>query len=103
MVGIELRITRHKKIEKAIVIVVAPGRASRPAAEGYASLFRNIGKCAVVIVVIQTILAKVRYVNVRPAVIVEVSDRNAETPPFIGNPGFLCHLGECSVMVVVEK
>src|SRR5258708_28301538 len=103
VIGIELRVARNKQIEIAIVIIVAPCSAGRPSPEGYTSSFRNVGKRAVAIVMIETILAEVRYVYVRPAIVIEVSDRHAEAPSFIGHASFFCNVGECSVMVVVQQ
>ncbi len=85
------------------MIVVAPRRAGRPSPERHAGSFRDVGKRPVVIVMIETILPEVRYVNVRPTIVIEVPHCDAEPPSFIPYAGFGCDVGECSVMVVVQQ
>src|SRR5260370_32788185 len=87
----------------ASVIVVDPGSAGRPSRERDTSSLCDVGKRAVLIVMIETILTEVRYVNVWPAIVIEVPDRHAEAPSFIGHASFFCDVGECSVMVVVQQ
>jgi len=59
VVGIEFYVARNKKIQLAIVVVVPPGRARRPSTKSDARLLRDVRECAVVIVVVQAIFAKI--------------------------------------------
>ena len=54
-----MNVAGNKEIEAAVAVVVAPGCAGRPVAERDAGLFGDIGKGAVVIVVVEAILAEV--------------------------------------------
>ncbi len=84
------------------MIVVAPRWSRRPPAECHASLLRHIGKCPVMVVVIQPVLAVVRHVDVRPAVVIVVTHGHAKSPTFVCNARFFRDIGERSVMVVVQ-
>ena len=103
IVGIEFHVARNKQIEKAIVVVVAPGRARRPAAQRDSSLFRDIGERAVMIVVVEAVLAEIGNVDVGPAIVVVIADHHAKAPALIGHSGFVGHVGERSIVIVVEQ
>src|SRR5262249_620744 len=60
-------------------------------------------KRAVVIVVIQTVLAVIRHINVRPTVVVVISHGHAKSPSFICHTGLVRYIGECSIMIVVKE
>src|SRR6202167_6570111 len=67
IIGVEFHIARNKQIQEAIVIVVAPGRARGPSTQRDSSLFRDVGKGSVVIVVVEARLVGNRNVCVRRA------------------------------------
>src|SRR5580700_1822505 len=52
IVGIELYVTGNEKVEVAVVVVIPPSCTRRPSPERDSSFFRNVGKSAVVIVVV---------------------------------------------------
>src|SRR5260221_14722066 len=83
--------------------VLAQGSGGRPAAEANTRSLCDVSKRPVVIVVIEAILAEVRYVNVWPAIVIEIPDRHAKAPSFICHASFFCDVGECPVMVVVQQ
>ena len=85
------------------MIVVSPCRSGRPAAERDARFFRHIGECTVVIVVVEPVLAEVRYINVRPPVVVVVSHDYTEAPAFVRDAGLFRNIRECAVMIVVQQ
>ncbi len=93
----------HEEIEPAIAVVVAPGCAGGPVAEGDAGLLGYVGEGAVVVVVVEPILAEVGDIDVGPAVVVVVSDGHAEAPAIVADAGFLGHVGEGAVVIIVEE
>src|ERR1700738_3519880 len=103
MIRVELDVAGNEKIDQAVTIIVAPRGSGRPPAQSDASFFRYLGESAVVVVVIQAILAVVGDVNVRPAVIVIVSDGDAKTPALVGNTGFVGDVRKSSVVIVVKQ
>src|SRR3981081_52327 len=80
IVGIEFRIAGNKEIEKAIVIVIAPGCARRPAPQRDSSLFSDVGERTVMIVVVEAVLSEIGNIDIGPAIIVIIADHNAKTP-----------------------
>jgi len=52
-----VNITRNEQIEAAIAVVIAKARTCGPITESYASLLGHIRECAVMIVVIKTVLS----------------------------------------------
>src|SRR5712692_11848576 len=100
MIRIKLCIARNEQIEEAVMIVVSPRRSGRPAAERDARFLRDIGECAIVIVVVEPVFAEVRYINVWPPIIVVIPHGYAEAPAFVRNAGLFRNVSECAVMVV---
>src|SRR6476646_5630989 len=80
MIGVELHITGNKQIELSVVIVIAPGGSGRPAAQSDSRLHCNVGKCAVMVVVIETITPEVGNIDIRPPVIVIIAYGHAKSP-----------------------
>src|SRR5262245_33026152 len=89
IVRIELHVAGNEKIEPPVAIVVAPGRAGGPAAQRDSGLFGNVGEGAIVIVVVEPVLAEIRNVEVRPAVVIVVADGNAKSPALVGHAGLV--------------
>src|SRR5438445_5629090 len=103
MIDVVLHVARHEKIKKAVMIIVAPCGTCGPATKTDTSFSGNVSKSAIVIVVIQPILAVVGDVDVRPSIVVVVADGNAKAPPFVGNTSFFGNVGKCAVVVVVKE
>ena len=76
-----------EEVEPAVAVVVAPGCAGGPVAESDAGLLGNVGERAVVVVVVEAVLAEVGDVDVGPAVVVVVADGDAESPAVVGDAG----------------
>src|SRR5207302_1706388 len=93
----------NKEIEPAVAVIVAPGCASRPAAESDAGFFGNIDKGAVVIVVVEAVFAVVGDVNVGPAVVIVVGHGDAKAPAVVGDAGLIGDVGEGAVVIVGEE
>ena len=55
------------------------------------------------IVVIQPVLAEVRYENVRPAVVVVVAYSDSCSPTAIRDACLFRHIRKCSIVVVVKE
>ena len=98
-----MHIAGDVQIEQSVAVVVAPGRAGRPVAERHAGLFGHVGEGAVVIVVVEPVLAVVAHVDVGPAVVVVVGNRAAISPAVVGHAGLLRDIGERAVVIVVEQ
>ena len=103
MVHVPVDVAGDEEVEFAIAVVIAEGCAGGPVAELDAGLFGNVGKGAVVVVVIEAVFAEVRDVEVGPAVVIVVADGDAEAPAFVGDAGFVGDVGEGAVVVVVEE
>src|SRR4029077_10524729 len=94
MIDVVFHVPRHEKIKKAVVIIVAPRGTCGPATKPDTGFSGNISKSAIVIVVIQPIIAVVGHVDVRPSIVVVVADGNAKAPPFVGNTSFFGNVGK---------
>ena len=92
-----------EEVELAVAVVVSPGSTGGPVAEGYAGFGGDVGEGAVVVVMVEAVLAEVGDVEVRPAVVVVVGDGCAEAPAVVGDASFGGDVGEGSVVVVVEE
>ena len=103
VVNVIMDISGDKQVQPAVAIVIAPGCSVRPVAQRHSSLFRNIGKRSVMIVVVETVLTEVGHKYIRPAVIVIVTNGNTESPSVIRYAGFLRNIGKRSVMVVMKQ
>ena len=103
VVHIPVNITRNEQIEAAIAVVITKARTCGPITESYASLFGHIRKCAVMIVVIKTVLSIIGHIEIRPAVVVIVTHSHTKAPAVIGHTGLRSYLGKCSVVVVVKE
>src|SRR5207248_4154418 len=69
----------------------------------FRSPFGDVGKCAVVVVAIEAVLAVVGYVDVRPAIVVVVGYGDAEAPALVGDASLVSDVSKRSVMVVMEE
>src|ERR1700727_910489 len=103
IVGIELYVTGNEEVEEAIVVVIAPGRARRPAAESDSGLFRDVGKRTVMIVVVEAVLAEIGNVNVGPAVVIEIAHHHAKAPALVSDSGLIGYVGEGAIVIIVEQ
>ncbi len=92
-----------EEVEAAVAVVVAPGGAGGPVAERDSGFLGDVGEGAVVVVVVEAVLAEVGDVDVGPAVVVVVGDGDAEAPAFVGDAGFGGDVGEGAVVVVMEE
>ena len=103
MVDIEVHVTGDEEIEEAVTVEISPGWSGGPAAESYAGFFGNVGEGAVVIIVVEAILAEVSDVDVGPTVVVVIGDGDAEAPTLVGDARFSGDIGEGAVVIVVEE
>src|SRR5271156_441366 len=103
MIGIEFNVAGNKEIEKTIVIVITPGRARRPSAQRDSSFFSNVGKGAVVIIVVEAVLAEIRNVDVGPAIVIVIANHGAKAPALVGDSGLVGDVGKGAVVIVVEQ
>src|SRR5579862_819538 len=103
VVHVELHVTGDEKIEAAVAVIVTPRGAGGPSAERDTGFFGDVGERAVVIVVIEPILAEVADVDVWPPIVIVIADHRAESPALIGDAGFVGVVAEGSVVIVVEE
>ena len=89
VVAVEVDVAGDVEVEIAVAVVVAPGGAGMPVAEGDAGLFGHVGKRAVMVVVVEAVLAVVADEEVGPAVVVVIGHGAAVTPAVVLDAGFL--------------
>src|SRR6202043_768145 len=102
-IEIKAHVSGNEQIKQAVVGVVAPRRTCGPSSHRYTRFFGNIGEGAIMIVVIEAVLAVIGDVNVGPAVIVVISDRRAKTPALISDAGLVCDVREGAIVIVVKE
>src|SRR2546430_8106745 len=102
MFQIKLQVTWNKQIEQPIVVIITPGRSGRPSPQCYPGLLGDVGESAVVVVVIQAVLAVVGDVDVRPIIVIIVRHGHTKSPTLVRNAGLFGDLAKSAVMVVVE-
>src|SRR5579872_3766148 len=107
---IKTNIAGHKQVEISIAVVISKsgagvvsGQRGRTFVQSYAGLHRDIGECAVVVVVIEAARTDIGYVEIGPAVIVVIADDATGSPSVIRHTGARSDVGERAVMVVVEE
>src|ERR1019366_9253404 len=107
VLDVVMDISRDIEVKPAVAVVIAPGCTVRPVAQRHSSLFRNIGKGSVMIVVVKTVLAEVGYKNIWPAVIVVMKQGRVRRVflAFKGVVGGAVHKVdiEPAIVVVVNK
>ncbi len=106
MLRVVMEVPGDKQIEAAVAIVIAPGGAGVPGrgiGQSHAGFLCNVGKCAVVIVVVEAVAAPVGHEDVGPAVIVVIGNGHAKAPAVVGDAGLLRNVGEGSIVIVVEE
>ncbi len=100
---VEVDVAGDEEVEAAIAVVVAPGGAGGPGADGDAGLFGDVGEGAVVVVAIEAVLAEVGDEEIGPAVVVEVADDGAKAPAIVGDAGLGGDVGKGAVVIVMEE
>ena len=103
VVPVPVNVACDEEIEATVAIVVAPGCAAGPVAQLHTGLLRDIGKCPVVIVVVEAVLAHVRYKNVGPAIVVKVGNGHTGTPAVIRHACLRCYIGKRAIVVVAKQ
>ena len=103
VIDVVMHVSRNKKIQAAVAVEVAKRRSRRPVAERHPCFLGNIGEGAIMIVAIQPVLAKIRYVEIGPSIIVVISYGNAETPSIVGYSCLLGDVSECAVVIVMKQ
>src|ERR1035438_622333 len=90
----------NEKVEPAIVVVIEPNRARGPPWHANASLFGDVRKRAVAIVVVENALSILRHVKIGEAVAVIIADRDSLAVPSRGYARLLRDIGKRAVAVV---
>ena len=103
MVHIEVNVARDKEIQLAVPVIIAKRSPGGPIAQRHPGLFGHIGKCAVMIVVVQPVFAIVGDINIWPAVVVVIADGHAKTPAVIGDARLGGYVSERPIMVVMKQ
>src|SRR5579871_4729527 len=96
-------IIRHKQIEQSVTVVINKCGAGTKTSGGIAKagFFGDVGKGAVSVVSIETVLAVVSQEKVFESVIVVISDANPTCPSTIEQTCLLGYVGEGAIPVVV--
>src|SRR5215831_3012519 len=96
----------HKKIKPAVVVVVEPASADGPhlpaihLRAGEASLYRDVGECAIAIIVKELVAGHFGEEDVGPSVVVVIPDCDSHAIASAGDAGVLGHVSKSSVMVI---
>ena len=102
-IRVKLYVPGNEKIQSTIVVVVAPRRPCRPSTESHSRSFGHVCEGAVVVVVVEPILAKIRHVKIGPAVIIIVSNGYSESPAFVGNAGLGSRVRKRAVVIIAKS
>src|SRR5580698_3584205 len=98
----------YEQVQAAVVIVVEPACRDGPhfMAIEYAArdsgLVRNVGECAVVVVMKKLIPGYVGEEDIRPPIVVVVSDGDSHAVALALHAGPFRHVGERAVTIVVK-
>src|SRR5258708_29453965 len=103
VVEIEIEVAGNKKIQSAIAIIIAPGRASAPTFARNAQLLSHVGEGTVAVVVIKPRDAKVADEDIGSSVIIIVAHRHAHSPWLIRHSRFGGHVFELPITPVVVQ
>ena len=95
--------TADEQVQLAVVVVVKPNCACRPAWRGHARLVSHVGERAVMVVFVQDALAVGGDKHVRPAVVVVIADRDSHSEICAGNSGLFRNVSECAVSIVLVQ
>ena len=100
-----LNVVRDEQIEPAILVVIKPSCTGRPAAlVRNAGLSRDVGECAISVVVVENGVVITGYVKIRVAIVIKVADSHAlAVVSFATKTGFCRHVGERSITVVMVE
>ena len=90
-----------KQIEFAVVVVVKPNGARRPAGRGDAGFFGDVGEGAVSVVAVKNAAAILGDVQIGKTVAVVVTDSDTHTVAASGDAGFFGDVGESSIAVIL--
>ncbi len=103
LILVEVDVAGDKQIEPAIAVIVAESGSAGPVAELDAGFFGHVGEGAVVVVVVEAVLAVVGDEEVGVTVVVVVADGYAKAPAVVGDSCLGGDVGEGAVVVVVEE
>src|SRR5262249_46816041 len=103
--GRPVDVVQYDQIEIAVVVVVKPGRAGRPAAfVADSGLCRHVGEGSVAVVVIENRALVAGHIKIGITVVVVVGDRDALAIVIFGcYAGLFRDIGKGSVAVVVVE
>src|SRR6202162_2768339 len=102
---VQVDVIANEKVEPAIAIVIDKRTAGVPtrALARHARLLAYVGESPVTIVVIQNILAVIRYEQILPPVVVVIADANALAPARVPYSRLGGNVGEGAIAIVTEK
>jgi hypothetical protein len=106
MFGVPFHIASHKKIEKAVVVVIEEARGNRPASTRNACFCGYIRERSVAIVVVQDIFSVVGHEKIGEAVVVIVGDSHAHAviaEARVGQAGCFGYISEAAVFVLAVE
>jgi len=98
LVHVDVHITRHKKIDPAVAIVISPCRAGAEAAAADSRLLGHIFELAAAQVVVKSVAPVPRDVDVLQSVVVVVRNGDTHTPTLAGEAGGLGHVRKLHVI-----
>jgi hypothetical protein len=100
-----LQVTAYHQIQPAVAVIVDKRADRTPliTVVPKASLFSDVGKCAVAVVSVKNILSPIRQEKVFKTIVIEISDGNSRRPASLYQARFLGYIGKCSVAIVMVE
>jgi len=95
-----VNVTRDKKIDAAVAVVIGPGGAGAESAGAYSGLFGYVFKLAVAQVVIERVAAVAGDVNILQAVVVVIGYGHAHAPAFVSQSRGAGDVGEVDFVIL---
>src|ERR1700733_12318875 len=96
-------IAGNEQVQLTVTVIVTKARAIRPVAEGHSSLLSNICERPITVVMKETVLSEITYIQIWPAVIVVVSHSHAVAPAAVGYAGLGSNIGKGAIVIVMEE
>src|SRR6185437_4535789 len=94
MMNVGVHVSRDKKVQVAVAVVVSPGRANAEAAAGDSRFLSDIFELAVPRVLVEDVVAITCDIDIGQTIIVEVAYRQPHAPTLRGQPRGLCDIGK---------
>src|SRR5712664_179427 len=96
-------ISRDKKVDIAVAIIVGPGRTGHEAAPTYSGFLGHVFELAISKAAVKRIASETGDKDVLLAVIIEVGDDNSHAPPLAGQPSRARDVTELRIFILMVE